>query len=157
MKEGQDYTRGSGNVFADVGLAQPDELLAKAELVRQISAIIRQRRMTQAQAATLLDIDQPKVSALLRGQLSGFSSDRLFRFLNALGRDVQILVRIKPRSRARARVTVSAVARRRAVQALKMASSRRRHLHEISSRSNLKHHGKPSQLDSECDADITSP
>src|SRR4051795_3901539 len=83
----------SGNVFADLGLKNPEELLAKAELVQCISDIIAERKPTQARAAKVLGIDQPKVSALLRGKLDGFSIDRLFRFLNALGRDVEISVR----------------------------------------------------------------
>jgi predicted XRE-type DNA-binding protein len=83
----------SGNVFADLGLKNPEELLAKAELVQRIVDIIAERKLTQVRAATLLDIDQPKVSALLRGKLDGFSTDRLFRFLNALGRDVEIVIR----------------------------------------------------------------
>src|SRR5271163_346337 len=83
----------SGNVFADLGLENPAELLAKAELVQRISDIIAERKLTQVRAAKLLGIDQPKVSALLRGKLGGFSTDRLFRFLNALGSDVEIVIR----------------------------------------------------------------
>ena len=83
----------SGNVFADLGLKNPEELLAKAELVQRISDVISERKLTQARAAKLLGIDQPKVSALLRGRLDGFSIERLFRFLNALGKDVEITVR----------------------------------------------------------------
>src|SRR3954462_6876595 len=83
----------SGNVFADLGLKNPEELHAKAELVQRISDIIAERKLTQARAAKVLGIDQPKVSALLKGKLEGFSIDRLFRFLNALGRDVEISVR----------------------------------------------------------------
>jgi predicted XRE-type DNA-binding protein len=83
----------SGNVFADLGLKNPEELLAKAELVQRIADIIAERKLTQVRAAKLLGIDQPKVSALLRGKLDGFSTDRLFRFLNALGRDVEIVIR----------------------------------------------------------------
>ncbi len=83
----------SGNVFADLGLKNPEELLAKAELVQRISDIIAERKLTQGRAAKLLGIDQPKVSALQRGRLDGFSLDRLFRFLNALGRDVEISIR----------------------------------------------------------------
>lgn len=74
----------SGNVFSDLGLANPDELLVKAELVRKISKIITQQNMTQLEAAQLLGIDQPKISALMKGKLSGFSTERLFRFLNAV-------------------------------------------------------------------------
>jgi predicted XRE-type DNA-binding protein len=83
----------SGNVFADLALANPEELLAKAQLVNRICGIIAERKLTQTKAASLLGIDQPKVSALMRGKLDGFSLDRLFRFLNALGRDVEIVVR----------------------------------------------------------------
>ncbi len=83
----------SGNVFADLGLKNPDELLAKAEIVQRICDIIGERKLTQTKAARLLGIDQPKISALMRGKLDGFSLDRLFRFLNALGRDVEIVIR----------------------------------------------------------------
>src|SRR3954470_18351906 len=83
----------SGNVFADLGLKNPEELLAKAELVQRIADILAERKLTQARAAKVLGIDQPKISALLRGKLEGFSLDRLFRFLNALGKDVEITVR----------------------------------------------------------------
>jgi predicted XRE-type DNA-binding protein len=83
----------SGNVFADLGVSKHEEAWAKAELARKIGLLIAERKLTQAAAASLLGIDQPKISALLRGRLQGFSSDRLFRFLNALGSDVEIVVR----------------------------------------------------------------
>jgi predicted XRE-type DNA-binding protein len=100
--------RSSGNVFADIGLPDADEALAKAELARQIGDIVARKRLTQAAAARRLGVDQPKVSALLHGRLSGFSVERLVRFLNALGRDVTIVVRAAPRSRAVGRVQVTA-------------------------------------------------
>jgi predicted XRE-type DNA-binding protein len=74
-------TASCGNVFADLGLKNPAEHLAKAELVQRIADIIAEQKLTQAKAAKVLGIDQPKVSALLRGKLDGFSLDRLFRFL----------------------------------------------------------------------------
>jgi len=90
----------SGNVFADLEVPDAEAALAKAELARRVSAILSARELTQAQAATVLGIDQPKVSALIRGKLDGFSTDRLFRFLNALGQDVEIVVRPRrPRTR----------------------------------------------------------
>ncbi len=89
----------SGNVFADLGVPKPEEAWAKAELARKIGTLIVERKLTQSQAASLLGIDQPKISALLRGRLQGFSSDRLFRFLNALGSDVEIVVRPAGRER----------------------------------------------------------
>jgi predicted XRE-type DNA-binding protein len=83
----------SGNVFADLGLENAEELLAKAKLVQHFVDITAERKLTQVRAAKLLGIDQPNVSALPRGKLDGFSTDRLFRFLNALGRDVEIAIR----------------------------------------------------------------
>lgn len=83
----------SGNVFADLGIPNPEIALAKAELVQRIRDIISERKLTQARAASLLGLDQPKVSALVRGRVDGYSMDRLFRFLNALGQDIEINVR----------------------------------------------------------------
>lgn len=97
--------RSSGNVFADLQIRNPGQYLAKAELAAKILAIVQQRGMTQAATGRLLGINQPKVSALLNGRLDGFSSDRLFRFLNALGCDVRISVsRPHPKSRGQVRV-----------------------------------------------------
>lgn len=98
----------SGNVFADLGLDNSDELLVKAELARKISGIIDQQQMTQAEAAAILGVDQPKVSALINGKLSGFSTGRLFRFLNALGRDVEIIVKDSSQGHAQAQTRVIA-------------------------------------------------
>jgi predicted XRE-type DNA-binding protein len=89
----RDVEASSGNVFADLEVPDADAALAKAELAKRVGAILSARKLTQAQAATVLGIDQPKVSALIRGKLDGFSTDRLFRFLNALDQDVEIVVR----------------------------------------------------------------
>jgi predicted XRE-type DNA-binding protein len=99
-------TPSSGNVFADLGFAEPEEELAKAQLASRIQDIVKQRRLTQVAAASLMGIDQPKVSALLNGRLANFSSGRLMRLLTALGQDVEIVIRAKPRSRQRGRVRV---------------------------------------------------
>ena len=88
--------RSSGNVFEDIGLPQSAELLAKSEIAARIAAIIEKRRLTQSRAAETLGIDQPSVSDLVRGRLRGFSSDRLFRFLNALGQDVLVVIVPRP-------------------------------------------------------------
>src|ERR1700737_1439641 len=85
--------QGTGNVFADLGLPNPDLALAKAELVQRIRDLIAERKLTQVEAAKVLGLDQPKVSALVRGRVAGYSIDRLFRFLNALGQRVEITVR----------------------------------------------------------------
>src|SRR6267143_1943720 len=100
----------SGNVFEDLGLPDAAALLAKSELVSRISDIIVERGLTQAQAAKILGVNQPKVSALMRGNLDGFSSDRLFRFLNALGSDIEIAV--KPRARSSRRPSIRVVKQR---------------------------------------------
>jgi len=99
----------SGNVFADLGLANADELLIKAELVRQVGNLINAKNLTQTEVANILGIDQPKVSALLHGKLSGFSTERLFRFLNALGSDVEIRVipRPRPESPAQTKIVIA--------------------------------------------------
>ena len=101
---------GSGNVFADLGLPNPEERLVKADLAIPIAEAIRARRLTQNRAAHILQIDQPKISRLLRGQLSGFSTERLMCFLTMLGRDVEIIVKRPPRSRRQGRFRVSATA-----------------------------------------------
>ena len=90
----------SGNVFADLNLPHSDDLLAKAELSAKIIAEIQRRRLTQSQAAEILGIDQPKVSALKQGKLSGFSIERLMKLLLRLGSDVEITVKSRSRSRA---------------------------------------------------------
>jgi predicted XRE-type DNA-binding protein len=93
-------------VFADLEVPDADEILAKAELARRICALLGERKLTQAWTAAVLGIDQPKVSALVRGKLDGFSTDRLFRFLNALGQDVEIVIRSRRHENGRASTRV---------------------------------------------------
>lgn len=114
-----EHTKSGGNVFEDLGLENSEELLAKATLVAQIASVISHRHLTQEQAATILGTGQPKVSALLSGKLDGFSIERLIRYLNALDRDVQIVVSPKPRSRERAtfQVAASSTSRRQVSEA----------------------------------------
>ena len=108
MRAKADHTVGSGNVFADLGFPNAEEMLAKAELAQKITSIIQRRRLTQAQAANVLGVDQPKVSALKRSRLSGFSLERLVRFLILLGRDVEIIVKKRrPTKRGQARLLVA--------------------------------------------------
>jgi predicted XRE-type DNA-binding protein len=90
MKKKIKYEESSGNVFADLGLPNPEELLAKAEVAIEIGNIIKKKKLTQTKAAKILGIDQPKVSAILKGKLRSFSLERLFRFLNALGTTVVV-------------------------------------------------------------------
>src|SRR6266568_2203164 len=99
-------TASSGNVFADIGLPEPEEELTKAQLASHIRQVLKRRRLTQVAAASLMGIDQPKVSALLNGRLLNFSSERLMRLLTALGQDVEITVKAKPRGRAHGRIRV---------------------------------------------------
>jgi predicted XRE-type DNA-binding protein len=100
--------RGTGNVFADLGLPDAGERQTKLRLAYAIHRIVGERGLTQTAAAKLLGINQPKVSALLRYKLAGFSVERLIGFLTALDRDVEIVVKRKPRSRQAARVSVVA-------------------------------------------------
>ena len=101
-----DYEISRGNVFEDLGLPDAPELLAKARLAHRISQIIDKRGMTQGQAATVLGIDQPKISAIVRGRLEKFSLERLCDHLRKFGCDVNIQVAEKSK-RSPGRLTVS--------------------------------------------------
>ena len=114
MKDGNVLTRSdskieraSGNVFADLGLPDAETHLLKAELVSQIDAIIRERRLTQAGAAELLGLSQPDESRLLRGSFRHYSVERPLRLLLALGRDLDVVIR-KPKSRRAGRLSIEA-------------------------------------------------
>jgi predicted XRE-type DNA-binding protein len=98
--------KGSGNVYADLGFPDSEDMLIKAQLVTKIAEIIQQRRLTQAQAAKLLRLTQPKISRLLRGEFRGISERRLLQCLTRLGRDVQIIVKQTPQQRTEGRLTV---------------------------------------------------
>jgi predicted XRE-type DNA-binding protein len=86
----------SGNVFADLGLPDPEERLAKSMLSHLISSAIDEQGLTQAQAARILGTTQPKVSDMVRGKLSSFSIDRLIRYLTMLHMNVRISVSHAP-------------------------------------------------------------
>jgi predicted XRE-type DNA-binding protein len=105
-RQGITVERGSGNVYADLAFPDSEDMLVKAQLVTKVAEIIRQRRLTQKQAAKLLRLTQPKISRLLRGQFRGISERRLLRCLTQLGRDVQIVVKPTPQQRAQGRLTV---------------------------------------------------
>lgn len=83
---------GSGNVYADLGFSNPEEMLAKAQLVSEIQKAIKKKRLTQIETAEMLGLTQPKLSVLLKGQFKGYSTDRLIRFLRILGQDIDIFV-----------------------------------------------------------------
>ncbi len=99
--------RGSGNVFADLGFPDADAHLIKAGLVSRIDDIVRDRGITQTEAARLMGLSQPDVSRLLRGDFREYSLERLFRLLNALGRDIDIVIR-QPRSADAGRLRIAA-------------------------------------------------
>ena len=98
--------KGSGNVFADLGLPNPEQELLKAHLTLQIYRIVKARGLTQAQAGAILGIKQPHVSALMRNRAGNFSVGRLMEFLTALGQDVRITV--KPTRKAKGEMAVVA-------------------------------------------------
>ena len=89
---------GSGNVFADLGFRDAEERLLKAKLATKIAQLIEEKGWTQTQTAERIGLDQPKVSHLLRGRLSGFSADRLFAILNRLGRSIEVRISAKERA-----------------------------------------------------------
>ena len=102
-----DIERGSGNVFADLGLQDAEAHMLKAELVTRIDAIIRRRGLKQVEAAKLLGLSQPDVSRLLRGSFREYSMERLLRLLTALGSDVNIVIR-ESRSERQGRLSIEA-------------------------------------------------
>ena len=101
MSNDKKVTVGSGNVFADLGFANPAEELLKAKLVREIRGIIKRRKLTQIKAATMLGLKQPDVSSLITGRVGKFSIDRLVRCLDRLDYKVDLVVRHKPRRASR--------------------------------------------------------
>lgn len=103
---GMRVASGSGNVFADLGLPNPEQELLKARLTLQIYKIIKARGLTQARLSEVLGIRQPHVSTLMRNRAGNFSVGRLIEFLTALGQDVQITV--KPTRKARGGMAVVA-------------------------------------------------
>ena len=106
--EDEPITRGTTNVFADLGFADAEERQTKLRLAHAINTILEKKRLLQADAAKVLGINQPKVSALARYKLDGFSVERLMLFLTALDRDVEIVIKKKGSVRKPARITVVA-------------------------------------------------
>lgn len=104
--EGIEIHEGSGNVYADLGYPDAEEMLIKASLVLKISEIVRSKGLTQVETAKVLGLTQPKVSALFRGQFRGVSERKLIDCLTSLGRDVQIVVKDAHRRRVSGKLTV---------------------------------------------------
>ena len=104
--KGEKVELSGGNVFADLGFADADERMLKAQLAIKIAELIEQKGWTQARTAEAIGLDQPKVSHLLRGRLSGFSADRLFAILNRLGHSVEVRISAKERAPGKTRTRV---------------------------------------------------
>ena len=102
MDSSTEYTESCGNVFADLGLPNPELRQLKADAARQIQEAIERQGLTQKEAAKRMGIDKQKVSNIVCGRLSGYTLDRLFRCLNALDVDVSVKMRPKPKKRAHA-------------------------------------------------------
>ena len=100
--------RGTGNVFADLGFADAAERQAKLRLAHALNQLLAGRKLSQAEAAKVLGVTQPKVSALRNYKLAGFSVERLMNLLTALDQDVEIVIRRRPRSRKTGRISVVA-------------------------------------------------
>ncbi|HEX5071778.1 MAG TPA: helix-turn-helix transcriptional regulator [Gemmatimonadaceae bacterium] len=107
--DGITFTDGGDNVFADLGLSDADDRLAKAEMAREIRRIVETKGWNQRRAAKELGIAAPDVSDLFRGKLKRFSQERLERFLNALDIDVRIVIGPRPSWKPRAGVSVQRV------------------------------------------------
>ncbi len=103
---GIEIHEGSGNVYADLGYPDAEEMLVKARLVAKISEIVHKKGLTQVETARMLGLTQPKVSALLRGQFRGVSERKLIECMTRLGQDVEIVVKDAPRRRASGKLTV---------------------------------------------------
>ena len=101
-------TRGSGNVFADLGFPDAAERQAKLRLAYALNQVLDASKLSQAEAAKVLGVTQPKVSALRHYKLAGFSVERLMNLLTALDQDVEIVIRRKPRSQKTGRISVVA-------------------------------------------------
>lgn len=98
--------QGSSNVYTDLGFTNAEEMLVKAQLATKIGEIIKRRKLTQVQAAELLGIPQPKLSNMLRGRFRGVSETKMIDCLTRLGRNVEIVIKPAPRSKAAGHVSV---------------------------------------------------
>lgn len=105
-KSKTEFHESSGNVFADLGLPDAEEMLLKSQIVVELHKAIKERKLTQTAAAKLIGIAQPDLSNVLRGRFRGYSTDRLMRMLTAFGRNVDIVVRTPPRTRKPGRIRV---------------------------------------------------
>jgi len=105
-KSDENFSRGSENIFADIGLDRPEEVLAKARIVETIADVIAKKNLTQREAANLVRLSQPHISRLMRGDTREFSYERLLRVLNALGQDVEITIRATRTPSRRGKVLV---------------------------------------------------
>jgi predicted XRE-type DNA-binding protein len=103
------FVDGSENVFADIGVRDPEGSRVRADLALQIAQLIKKRGLRQTDVAEILGVDQAKVSKLVRGRISGFTSDRLFRYLEALGCNVRIVLKENRSLRARGKTKVLGV------------------------------------------------
>ncbi len=104
MSREEKVTKSSGNIYSDLGFKDPETLKLKAGLAHQIHLIIKKRKLTQIRAAEIMGIDQPKVSKLIRGQVSGYSLERLFSFLRYLSADINVSVVVEPPKKKQAKL-----------------------------------------------------
>jgi predicted XRE-type DNA-binding protein len=105
-RKSEEVVTGGGNVFADLGVKQPEEALAKARLVEAIADLLGRKDVSQARAGRLVGLTQPQVSRLLRGDTRDFSYERLMKILTSLGQDIDITIRTSRARRKRGHVLV---------------------------------------------------
>lgn len=107
MTENIAIHRGGNNVFTDLTLPNPNEMLVKAELMRQVNILLKERNLTETEIIQLLKTDRDRISQLQQGKLSAFATEELLRFLLALNRDIEIVVRPKEESDRKAKMSIS--------------------------------------------------
>jgi predicted XRE-type DNA-binding protein len=102
-----EFEIGSGNVFADIGFDNAEEMLLKSELVRQINKIIKGRELNSLQARELLNLDEEVLANLSKGKLTELTLENLFRYLNILGRDLEVVLKPRPTSNSQGKLKVT--------------------------------------------------
>lgn len=108
MNDEPNVTKGSGNVFKDLEFPNPEEHQHKAELIRRLGLIIKDRGLTQVQTGKIIGLSQGDVSTLLRGRVRGYSLNRLLGFIMALDNDIEIIIKKRPKNRKISRFVVTA-------------------------------------------------
>ena len=109
IEQNIEFEIGSGNVFADLGFDNAEEMLLKSELVRQINRTIKDRELNSIQASDMLNLDEEMFSNLSKGRLTELTLENLFRYLNILGRDLEVVLKPGSTSNSQGKLKVTVV------------------------------------------------